>query len=204
LVVFIWLIDMSEKLLEKVRFEINCVWVVLSVSLVISSLMISDASRSFSADAIFGFGLTIAIVRILELAVGILWLLLTLKLLHEFSKIGKKRKHLFWFYRKGIEDGEVSGIMRDLIAFYRGYYKDISVLLIFSFLTGLAMITSGVYAIHSRTIPVEEFLFLFLMGVLILSYSLLTFWYINKKWGRKLLRIKDEEKILSDFLGEAC
>jgi uncharacterized membrane protein len=166
--------------------------------------MISDATRSFSANAIFGFGLTITIVRILELVVGILWLLLTLKLLHEFLKIGNKRKHLFWFYRKGIKDGEVSGIMRDLIAFYRGYYKDIRVLLIFSFLTGLAMITSGVYAIHSRTIPVEEFLFLLLIGILILTYSLLTFRYINKKWGRKLLKIKNEEKILSDFLGEAC
>jgi hypothetical protein len=195
---------MSEKLLNKVKYELNCVWIVLSVSLVISSLMISDATRSFSANAIFGFGLTIAIVRILELVVGILWLLLTLKLLHEFLKIGNKRKHLFWFYRKGIKDGEVSGIMRDLIAFYRGYYKDIRVLLIFSFLTGLAMITSGVYAIHSRTIPVEEFLFLLLIGILILTYSLLTFRYINKKWGRKLLKIKNEEKILSDFLGEAC
>jgi len=195
---------MSEKLLNKVKYELNCVWIVLSVSLVISSLMISDATRSFSANAIFGFGLTITIVRILELVVGILWLLLTLKLLHEFLKIGNKRKHLFWFYRKGIKDGEVSGIMRDLIAFYRGYYKDIRVLLIFSFLTGLAMITSGVYAIHSRTIPVEEFLFLLLIGILILTYSLLTFRYINKKWGRKLLKIKNEEKILSDFLGEAC
>jgi hypothetical protein len=196
---------MSKKILEKVRFEVNCVWVVLSVSLVISSLMISDVARSFSANAILGFGLTIAIIRILELAVGVFWLLLMLKLMHEFLKIGKKRRYLFWFYSTGIEGGEeVSGIMRDLIAFYRGYYKEIRVLLIFSFLTGLAMVTSGVYAIHSRTIPIEEFLFLLLIGILILTYSLLTFWYINKKWGRKLLRIKNEEKILSDFLGEAC
>ncbi|MGB9845864.1 MAG: hypothetical protein ACPLF9_08915 [Methanothermobacter tenebrarum] len=199
------LITMSEKVLEKVRYEVNCVWVVLSVSLGISSLMISDAARSFSADAIFGFGLTIAIVKVLELAVGIFWLLLTLKVMHEFLKIRKKRKYLFRFCgaTRG-EDEEVSGILRDLIAFYRGYYKEIRVLLIFPFLVGLAMITSGVYAIHSRTIPIEEFVFLLLIGILTLAYSLLTFWYINKKWGQKLLRIKNEEKILSDFLGEAC
>jgi hypothetical protein len=196
---------MSERVLKKVRHEVGCLWVILGVSLAVSSAMISDAARSFSANGIFEFGLIIFMARMLEFVAGIFWLLLTLRVMRELLKIRERRKNLFLL--RGVVravDEEISGIMRDLIAFYRGYYGEIRILLMFLFLTGLVMIASEVYAIYLNAIAIEEFLFLLSMGILTLVYSLATLWYISERWGKKLFRIKNEEKILSDFLGEAC
>jgi hypothetical protein len=125
--------------------------------------------------------------------------------MREFLKIREKRKNLFLLCGAvRAADEEISGIMRDLIAFYRGCYGEIRILLIFLFLTGLVMIASEVYAVYFNAIAIEEFLFFLSISILTLVYSVATLWYIGERWGKKLFRIKNEEKILSDFLGEAC
>ncbi|MEM3753646.1 MAG: hypothetical protein QW778_03535 [Candidatus Micrarchaeaceae archaeon] len=190
----------EEDAFRKVRVELSVLWVILSISLGISSAMIGDAARAFSGDVIFSLGFVHAIMRALEFVVGIFWLFLTLGAFKEAAKIKRKRRYALISRKAGKE--ETLGVLRDLIAFYRGYYGEVKKMLLLLLFTGLAMITSAVYLFHSGVFTTEEFCFNISIGIAATIFSIGAYRFINEKWGKKLLRIESEEKILRDFLGE--
>ncbi|MEM3828556.1 MAG: hypothetical protein QXP36_05020 [Conexivisphaerales archaeon] len=190
----------EEDAFRKVRIELSILWVVLSISLGISSAMVGDAARAFSGDVIFSLGFVYAIVRIIEFIVGVFWLFLTLGAFKEFAKMKRKRRYLFISRKAGKE--EMLGVLRDLIAFYRGYYGGIKKMLLLLLFTGLAIITTAVYLLHVSAFTTEEFFLNISIGIAATIFSVGAYRFINEKWGKKLLRIESEEKIFKDFLGE--
>lgn len=196
---------MSEDIIRKVRAEATILLIVLSISLGISSAMVGDAAKAFSASVIFSLGLVPVTLRILEFVVGLFWLSLTLKVFDEFVKIWRKRRKSILIFRGTYEahKEEVFGALRDLIAFYRGYYGEVKKLLLLLLFTGLIMITSAVYFIHSSVFTIEEFCFNVSIGIAMIIFSIGSYRFINEKWGKKLLSLESEEKIFKDFLGEA-
>ncbi|MEM3627183.1 MAG: hypothetical protein QXZ25_04075 [Candidatus Bathyarchaeia archaeon] len=194
---------MCEEVFRKVRVEVGVLWVVLFISLGISSAMVGDAAKAFSANVIFSFGLVHAIVRILEFMVGIFWLFLALGAFKEIARMWRKRKCALIFCKAyKAEKEEIFGVLRDLIAFYRGYYGEIRKMLLLLLFTGVAMIISAVYLLHLGAFTTEEFCFNASIGIAATIFSIGAYRFINEKWGKKLLRIESEEKILRDFLGE--
>ncbi|MEM3892169.1 MAG: hypothetical protein QW282_08490 [Nitrososphaerales archaeon] len=189
----------EEDAFRKVRVEVSILWVVLSISLGISSAMVGDAARAFSGD-IFYLGFVHAIVRIIEFIVGVFWLFLTLGAFKEFAKMKRKRRYSFISRKAGKE--EMLGVLRDLIAFYRGYYGEIKKMLLLLLFTGLAIITTAVYLLHVGAFTTEEFFLNISIGIAATIFSIGVYRFINEKWGKKLLRIESEEKIFKDFLGE--
>lgn len=190
----------EEDAFRKVRVEVSVLWVILSISLGISSAMVGDAARAFSGHVIFSLGFVHAIVRVIEFIVGIFWLFLTLGAFKEFAKIKRKRKYAF--IPTKAEKEEMLGVLRDLIAFYRGYYGGIKKMLLLLLFTGLAMITFAVYSLHLGAFTIEEFFLNTSIGIAATTFSIGSYRFINEKWGKKLLRIESEEKIFRDFLGE--
>jgi len=191
---------LSKDVLEKVRRELGFLVVALSISLGISAAMVLDAARVFGVlREIRPF---LAVVRISEFVIGLFWLFLTLKIFRECMRMGRKHPGIF-FVRRG-EAKDVSMLLRDLIAFYRGYYQEVRFILMLTFLIGLSMIASAVYLISSNLIPPEEFFFHLSIGTATSAFSLSAFLFVEKKWGKKLLKVKSEEKIFKEFLGEAC
>ncbi|MEM2424695.1 MAG: hypothetical protein ABIM44_03235 [candidate division WOR-3 bacterium] len=191
---------MREEVFRKVKVEVGILWVVLSISLGISSAMIGDAGRTFSANVIFSFGFAHAILRIIEFTVGIFWLFLTLGAFKEFAKMKRKRKYVFIFHKA--EKEEIFRVLRDLIAFYRGYYGEIKKMLLLLLFTGLAIIIFAVYLLHVGAFTTGEFCLNMSIGVAATIFSVGVYRFISEKWGKKLLRIESEEKVFRDFLGE--
>ena len=188
---------MSRDILKKVRHELGLLLMILAISLGISSAMVSDGARAFGV--LWEISSFLTVIKISEFIVGLPWLFLTLKIFREYVMIGRRHKHIFF---KLEEEREVSRLLRDLIAFYRGYYGKIRTILLLSVLIGLSMIVSAIYSICLGLIETEEFYFYLLIGTVTSAFSLTAFLFIREKWGKKLLKIKSEERILQDFLGE--
>ena len=96
---------------------------------------------------------------------------------------------------------EAFGFIRDLIGLYRGYYNEIRIVSLLAVLVGFAIVISTVYMSIYGISSLEENIFHLSVAIFALLIPAITFIYVNKNWGRKLLRIRKEEKKLEEFLG---
>jgi len=189
---------MSKGVLKKIKHEFGFLVVLLAISLGISAAMVLDGARALGIiREVYPF---VAFVKLSEFIVGLFWLFLTLKIFHECITI--KRKYPSIFFIKYWEKENLSGLLRDLIAFYRGYFQEIRIILVITVLVGLSMIASTIYLICLNLITIEEFYFHLFIGIATLVFSLNALIFVEKKWGKKLLKAKSEEKIFEDLLGE--
>jgi len=197
---------MSEKVLRKISHELNLLLIIIAFSLGISSSMISDGTKF-----IFGSQIDFLLnsLKISEFIFGFLWLFLSLKMLREIWKMKKAYPLLFvsklwskYIGKVSIDEKQISKLIRDLIAFYRGYYSQVKTVLLLLTFVGFSMIVATIYLILFNLISTSEFYFDLTVGTIASVFGLNALFYIRKKWGEKLLRIENKEKVLRDFLGE--
>jgi len=193
--------------LEKAKRDFSLLFLVLIVSLGVSPAMISDSLSTlffshFSASFTY-------IIKIFELLIGILWLVLTIKVTFEALKIQRKYTYLFFtrkcekLFSKDRVKSEIFRFIRDLIALYRGYYNEIRVVSLLAILIGFSMMVSVIYMSLYGISSLEESLFRFSVAALTLLVPATIFVYVSKNWGRKLLKIREEEEKFREFLGES-
>jgi hypothetical protein len=178
---------MFDQALRKTRLEVNLIVVVAVISLSASSLLIADASSVLAAEPHFS---ALTAFRVCELIVALAWLFLSAEITREIVRFRKTHRHLIFSSRlkKGDESqsrSEIMELIRDTIAFYRTYYSRTMVVLALAIATGLALII----VTTSLSLSIE----------LLVASALYV--YIHLIWGRKLLKVKDNEKKLSDMLG---
>jgi len=121
----------------------------------------------------------LTIVKLSELVIGIFWLFLTLKIFRECMNI--RRKHRSVFFLRPHREEKVAGVLRDLIAFYRGYYQEIRLVLLITFLVDLSMIASTIYLMYSNLILPEDFYFHLFIGIATSVFSLNALIFVEKK-----------------------
>jgi len=190
-------INMFNKILRKIRDEIGLLLTILSVSLGISAAMVSDGIKAFIL--LTNVNALLTIVGICEFLLGIFWLILTLVMLYEGIGIWKKYPKLITGYST---ERDVSGLLRDLIAFYRGYYWELKAIFLAAIFVGFAMIISAIYLYTLNIISISRFYLDLLIGIFTSTFSLIAYLFIERKWSKKLHKIKAEENIFKDFLGE--
>jgi len=194
-----------NETLEKVKKELSLLFVIVTVSLGVSSAMVSDGLNALIFNP--SFSSLIWLVKFCELLIGVFWLILSVKLVFEVLRI--QRNHMFLFLKEYgkkhfLNDETKSkffGFIRDLIALYRGYYNEIRIVSLLAVLIGFAMVISTVYTSVYGISSLEENTFHLSVAIFALLIPAIAFIYVNRNWGRKLLKIKREEKKLEEFLG---
>jgi len=200
----IWMI---EKTLRTVRAEILLLLLVSTFSVSVSSGMLADGSRAlippFSSDYFSIF------LRFCELAIGAFWLGLSTRVLVETARIQKGARHLSFFRRRPKKElsqeevrEETFKLIRNLVGLYRGYYNEIRAVILLAIVIGFSRIAYFLYESLYSLIPPSEVVWEFSFTILMLIVPSVVYVYLNRRWGRKLLKIKGDEKRLEDFLGE--
>ena len=194
------------NILEKAKKEFCLLFLVLTVSLGVSSAMISDSLKSLVFNPLSS-SLT-CFVKICELLVGVSWLVLLIRIILEAFRIQRKHAPLFLVKKYGTKqfsENEMKratfGFVRDIIALYRGYYNEIRIISLLAALVGFSMVALTVYTSVYGISSLEESVFHLSVAIFALLVPAIAFIYVNKNWGRKLLKIKKEEKKLEEFLG---
>ena len=195
-----------NETLEKAKREFFLLFVVMIVSLGVSSAMVSDSLNALIFNP--SSSLLMWLVKFCEFLVGVFWLIVLIKLAFEVLRI--QRNYMFLFLIKEYEKKhflkdevktEAFGFIRDLIGLYRGYYNEIRIVSLLAVLVGFAMVISTVHMSIYGISSLEENIFHLSVAIFALLIPAITFIYVNKNWGRKLLRIRKEEKKLEEFLG---
>lgn len=179
--------------------ELELLLLVSTVSLGVSSAMIGDGAHGMRQVGLM-LGLSLA-----ELVVGVAWLIVSARIIHETGKLMKKHCSLFFLKKTfPVEERkrETDGLIRDVMALYRGYYNYVRPALVLAIAVGLFMVATSVYTFYNGTIEMGELVFRFMIPIPALLAPSVLYIYVHKSWGEKLLGVKEVEKKLAEILGE--
>jgi len=189
--------------LKKMRFEVELLVIVAIFSLVSASLLIVDAASSFVIEK---YGVALIVIRISQLIFGVGWLFLSMKFIVEINRL--RRKHLFFYYvyrleRLGEEQkkSRATELIRDLVAFYRSYYLKVMTVLVLAIVVGVVILVAVVYLLLYGHMSFWVAVFRWVLDSSMLLVASALYVYVHRSWGRKLLRVKDAEKKLSEMFG---
>lgn len=193
---------MFDTILRKVIFEVELLVLVLTLSLALSSLLIVDASIALSIEQ---YGLALTAVRLGELIFALIWLSLSIKINVDVYKIRRKHFRISFLLRKGLEEeqkrSEATELVRDMVAFYRGYYVKVVAILVLATAVSFLIFIAVTYLLLNGFMSFWEAVFRWILSSLILLVASALYVYVHRTWGRRLLKVRDAEKKLSEMLG---
>jgi len=194
---------MFEKILRKVIFEVELLVLVMMFSLVLSSHLIVDASIGLSVER---YSLALAAIRVCELIFALTWLSLCIKISVDIYRL--RRKHFrisFLLKQKRLEEeqkkSEASELVMDMVAFYRGYYTKVIAILALAIAVSFLIFVATTYLLLNGCMSFWEAVFRWMLSSLMVLVASAVYVYVHRSWGKKLLKVKDAEKKLSEMLG---
>jgi len=188
---------MFDGILRKAWFEVELLVLVGVFSASASLLLIADAGIGLGLEK---DGLALIAVRMVELIFAVMWLFLSLKLTSEINKFRRK-----YFRRGRLEEkekrSEAVELVRDTVAFYRGYYGRVMAVLGLAIIMGFLIAIAAVYLLLYGYMSFWVAVFRWALSSLMLLSASALYVHVHRGWGRRLLRVKDAEKKLSELLG---
>ena len=196
---------MFDNVLKKVRFEMELLVVVVIFSLSLSSLLIADAAVGFVLRA-EQYGLALIAFRICEFTFALIWLFYSINMTLEINKFRRKYFRTFFLRKlKRLEEEQKKSaaieLVRDIVAFYRGYYTRVMAVLALAIAVGSSIFAAVAYLFLYGYMSFWEAIFRWMLSSVMLLSASAFYIYVHRSWGRKLLRVKDSEKKLSEILG---
>jgi len=194
---------MFDRVLRRAWLETELLFLITVFSLSASSLLTADASIALGIER---YDLTSVAARALELVFAVVWLSISTKMTMEMNKFRRKHFRTIFLLRRGRLDeeqkkGETTELVRDLVAFYRGYYRRVIAVLGLAIATGLSMIVAASILVSYGYMSFWEAVFRWILSSAMLLIASGFYIYVHRSWGRRLLRIRDAEKGLSEVLG---
>lgn len=194
---------MFDRVLRKAWLEIELLVLVTVFSLVVSSLGIADAGIALIIQK---YNLTSVAMRAFELLFAVTWLSISAKMALEINKFRRKYFRIFFLLKRGRLDeeqkkSEATELVRDVVAFYRGYYRRVMAVLGLAIAVGLSIVLAAFYLLLYGYASFWEAVFRWILSSAMLLTASALYVHVHRSWGRKLLRIKDAEKKLSEMLG---
>jgi len=194
---------MFDRILRKAWFEVELLVLVGVFSLCASSLLIADAGLALGMEK---HSLALIVLRMLELIFGVMWLFLSLRMTLEINRFRRKYFSIFFLLKRGrLEEeqkrSEAAELVRDMVAFYRGYYRRVLAVLGLAITVGFLIVVAAVYLLLYGYMSFWEAIFRWTLSSLMLLSASALYVYVHRGWGRRLLRVKDAEEKLSELLG---
>ena len=194
---------MFERVLRKAWFEVELLVLIAVFSLSASSLLTADAAIALGLER---HSLVLIAIRTFELIFGVAWLCLSLKMTLEINKFRRKYFKVFFLLKQGrLEEeqkkSEATELVRDMVAFYRGYYRRVMTVLGLAITVGFLVLVAAVCLLLYGYMSFWEAVFRWTLSSLMLLVASALYVYIHRSWGRRLLKLKDAETKLSEMLG---
>ncbi|MDH5753907.1 MAG: hypothetical protein OEY95_01685 [Candidatus Bathyarchaeota archaeon] len=189
--------------MRKARFEMVLLTLVAVSSLSMSIFLIADATIGLIVEQ---YGLALAVLRVFELVFAVTWLFLSTSMNREINWL---RKTLYTIYAlrksEGLDEeqkkSETSELVRNMIGFYRDNYLKFAVVLTFAIAVSFSIVLTVAYLLLYGSMSFWVAVFRWAINSSILLITSVLYAYIHRGWRRKLLKVKEAERKLSEMLG---
>jgi hypothetical protein len=194
---------MFDEVLRKLRFDMELLGLAVAFSLTLSLFLIVDATIGLIVEQ---HGSALTVLRAFELVFAVAWLFLSLNVTREINWLRKTHYRIYFLDKsEGFDEeqkkSETTELVRNIVGFYReNYLKFTAVMMLavgVSFLIVMAVTFLLLYGSISLWVAVGRWA---VNSSILLTTSVL-YVYIRRSWRRKLLKVKDAEKKLSEMLG---
>jgi hypothetical protein len=194
---------MFDKVLRRVCYELALLGLVVSFSLASASWLIADAGISLSGEH---YNWVLMAFRLFELAFGGLWIAFSAHMYREIVAFRRKHARIFQLHRMERNEEEpkrsiVTESVRDILAFYRGYYKRVTAVLALGIAVGVSVALAVTLLVFWGKMSVGEAVFRWGINSCMLLIVSILYVYLHRNWGRKLLKVEDAERKFSEILG---
>jgi membrane protein implicated in regulation of membrane protease activity len=194
---------MFDKVLRGVYYESVVLWLVVSFSLVSASWLVTDAGISLSAEH---YGWALMAFRLFELTFGALWVAFLAQMLREIRALRGKHLRIFQLHRLEKNEEEqkrsiATESVRDMLAFYRSYYKRVTAVLAVGIVVGVSVALTVTLLLFWGKMSVWEAVFRWGINSCMLLIVSILYIHLHRSWGRKLLKVEDAERKFSEILG---
>jgi hypothetical protein len=196
-------LKMSYEVLRRIKLETELLGLVVAFSLTLSLFLIMDAVIGLIVEQ---HALALTVLRVFELVFAVAWLFLSLNMTRDMNWF-RATLYRIYFPRKseglGEEEkkSETTELVRNMIGFYRENYLKFTVVMMFaigvSFLIVVTVTFLLLYGFMSFWVAVGRWT---VNSSMLLTVSVL-YLHVRRSWRRKLLKVKDAEKKLSEMLG---
>lgn len=194
---------MFDEVLRKLRFEMELLALVVAFSLPVSLFLIADAAVGLVVER---YGSVLTVLRVFELAFAVTWLFLSTSTFREINQFRKTYYEVYSLHKsEGLDEeqkrSEAAELVRNIMGFYRDNYLKFSVILTLAIAISFLVITEASYLVlhGSMSFWVAVFRWAFNSSMLLIVSVLYV--YVYRGWRRKLLKVKDAERKLSEMLG---
>lgn len=196
-------LKMFDDFWKKARFEMELLALVVTFSLTLSMLLLADATIGSILEH---YGLTLTVLRMFELVFAVTWLVFSMSMYREINWLRKTHYRTFSLrMSEGLDEeqkkSETAELVRSIMGFYRYNYSKFTAVLTLamgvSFLILMAVTYLLLIGSMSFWVAVGRWAINSSMLLIVTVLSV----YIHRSWRRKLLRVKEAEKKLSEMLG---
>jgi hypothetical protein len=194
---------MFDEVLRKVWSEILLLSLVVGFSLTVSMFLIVDAIIGLVLER---YGLALTVLRAFELVFAVAWLFLCTSMNREINWLRKTLNNTY-FVRKSEkidEEQKKSGtteLVRNMIGFYRDNYLKFTVVLTLALAISFSIIFTATYLLLCGSMSFWATAFRWTFNSSILLITSMLYAYTHRGWRRKLSKVKEAEKELSEMLG---
>jgi hypothetical protein len=189
---------MFDDVLKRVRFEVELLGLVVAVSIACSAWLMIDASISIAIER---SNWAIMTFRLLELAFGASWIFFSAKMSREMLTIRRKHFRVIFPLKEEQKKSVATESVRDMLAFYRGYYRWVATIMVLAVAVGLSTILATALLLFLGNMPMWEAVSRWGINSSMLLIASALYMHVHRSWGRKLLKVEDAEKKLSEALG---
>jgi len=196
-------LKMLDEVLRKARFEMVLLTLVAAFSLSLSIFLIADATIGLITER---YGLALTALRVFELVFAVTWLFLSTSMNREINWLRKTLYTMDCMLKsEGLDEeqkkSETSELVRNIISFYRDNYLKFTVVLTLAMVVSFSIVLTVAYLLLYDSMSFWVAVFRWAINSSILLITSVLYAYIHKGWRRKLLKVKDAEKKLSEMLG---
>jgi hypothetical protein len=196
-------LKMFDEVLRKLRFETELLALVVAFSLPVSLFLIADAAIGLVVER---YGSTLTVLKVFELAFAVTWLFLSTSTYREINQFRKTYYKAYSLHKsEGLDEeqkrSEAAELVRNIMGFYRDNYLKFSVILTLAIAISFLVITEASYLVLYGSMSFWVAVFRWAFNSLMLLIVSVLYVYVYRGWRRKLLKVKDAERKLSEILG---
>jgi membrane protein implicated in regulation of membrane protease activity len=194
---------MSDDVLKKATCEMELLALVVTFSLTLSMLLITDATIGLITEY---YGLALTVLRVFELVFAVTWLVFSVSMFREINWLRKTHYRIF-FLRKseGLDEeqkkSETAELVMNIVGFYRDNYLKFAVVVTLAIGVSLLIVMTVTFLLFTGSMSLWVAVFRWAVNSFMLMIASVLYVYIHRSWRRKLLKVKEAEKKFLEMLG---
>lgn len=194
---------MLEDFWKKARFEMELLSLIVMFSLPLSIFLLADAAIGLISEH---YGLALIVLRTFELVFAVAWLVFSMSMFREINWLRKTHFRAFGIcMSEGLDEekkkSETTELVRNIVGFYRDNYSKFTAVLMLALGVSLLILVTVTYLLLVGSMPFWAAVGRWAINSFMLLIVSVLSVYIHRNWHRKLLKVKEAEKELSEMLG---